>query len=77
MIEAISMGNKCPNCKYELDDDDGVNLAGMGGEVKCADCDMEFYYSKQMVYNPDNPYCDYEWTATYFIEKGEMPWNKN
>lgn len=67
-METITNETICPHCKeYDLDDDDGVNLDHeLKTTVECQNCRSVFYFQKQFEYNPRNPYCDYEWTKTYF-----------
>ncbi len=64
-MEEINEHTKCPHCKVELDDDDGVFFSKDADTKKCSYCENTVTYVKQFKRDWGNPYCDYIWDRTY------------
>ena len=64
-MERLGKDTKCPECKNELDDKDGVFFDKWADKKECPYCNLEIQYVKQFKRDIGNPYCDYVWEETY------------
>jgi len=65
MQERLKKSTKCPNCEYELDDDDGSFFNTFSDTKKCPECETSIQFIMQQKRDIGNPYCDYVWHKTY------------
>ncbi len=76
--ERIKKSTKCPECKIELDDEDGLFFNEFSDTKKCPQCRLEIFYVKQLKRDKGNPFCKFSWNKTYIEwDESDLSYWKN